>query len=150
MTRPTIAAVLAVSVALGLAACGGDDEQKTTTTTAPAASEQAAILATAKKFTGAFLDGDYATACALMTANARDQMTAAAQAAKLGSGDCPSILKAASGAVDANMRAQLDNLKLTIVKVTGDTAVVRTSISGQFDTTSLRKVNGTWQVDANL
>ncbi len=143
------AGLVAAIVAVALGACGGGGSSSTSSTVAT--SDRAQILAVAKRYTSAFLDGDYATACSLMTAQARQQMTQAAAAAKLGGGTCAGIMQAAAGTVPSDEKGALRGLKLSIVSLAGDHAVVRTTTAGgQSDTTAVQRTGGIWRVDANL
>ena len=125
---------LLLAVAVGACGDGGDDASNS------GADQRPRVEATWKRYIGAFVDGDYAKACSLMTTEARAKVAAAG-------GSCEGTLKLAAGLLDSEAEKKLKNARPTSVRISGDTATVRDSAGG--DASRLRRKDGDWLMDSN-
>jgi hypothetical protein len=138
---------LVVAAALGLAACGSASDTKTTTAAArPAAAVEAEAVA--RDYAAAFVDGDYARVCALLTPEAHRRFVDAAAAT--GAASCAAVLEEAAGAVPADEQGGTTDVAARVLSLTGDRARVRTTIEGRAETVALVRSAGRWRVDASL
>jgi hypothetical protein len=135
---------LTVAACLGLAACGSASKQPTATTPAQPP-ETARLLGVARDYQAAYVDGDYAKVCALLTPAARASYLDAATAN--GDASCAAVLESVLGAVDGGGTT---TVRTALVSRTGTTARVRTTVEGQRQTIALVRTGGAWRVDAGL
>jgi hypothetical protein len=157
-----LAAVLATTSALGLAACGGDDDTETTvapdasasapaTTTSAAApagkgTPQEQASAVAQAYIAAFSAGDGKAVCELFTPAERRRV------AKAAGGDCPEGIRTAfsQGGGAEGFQQSLGGLKVGSATVTGRRAVVRL-VAAQAGRTAplqmeLARVGSSWRI----
>jgi hypothetical protein len=86
-----------------------------------------------------------------MTGDAKREVASAA--ALLGASGCTGAVEKAADLLDDGERRRLRDMKILSVKITGNTAVVRTTaddVGGDgSQPTRLRKVDGDWLIDAD-
>lgn len=131
------ASILAV-LALSLTACGGSGDK-----------DAKEIRSTVTTYVTAFVDKDAAKACSLLTESAKQRLSAQQGAA---GGSCEkTIAKILEVFVKPNVATQLKQIKVTGVKIDGDTATVETepNFGGQSKPTELKKVDGKWLVNGD-
>jgi hypothetical protein len=84
--------------------------------------------------------GNVSEACKLMTKPLRKQF-----ARRAGTSNCADALARALAQTQATEKARLRNAKVVSIKVKGDRANVR--LTGDTESTAMRKVNGNWMFD---
>lgn len=125
------AALLLTAIALAASGCGGG----------PADDVKSAV----HSYLNAFVDGDGAKACSLMTGATRRQFVEKTKAITKSS-DCALAIEAIRTQAGAEVTAALAKLKLDDVKVTGDRATVTLSSGPSKTTATLMKEGGAWKV----
>src|SRR5919202_2767909 len=103
------AALLLIAAAVAVPGCGGGPEDD--------------VRSAVKSYLNAFVDGDGAKACALMTSDTRRQFVARTKPLTKTS-DCGLAIEAIRTQAGAEVTAALAKLKFTNVKVDGDRATV--------------------------
>jgi ketosteroid isomerase-like protein len=120
--------VLVLALALGAVACGSDDEDS--------GSDQEQLQALYRDFLNAMRSGDAEAACELMT-----EKTRAATAADFGS--CEQALATIAGFEDAG---DLDEVRLTKIEVSGDTASAQVQHRHGTEPVRFEKSDGEWRL----
>jgi hypothetical protein len=125
------AAALFTAATLLLAGCGGGSRDSPESTV--------------RDYLNAFVTGDGAKACSLMTAKTRKQFVRGARRVTR-TGDCATAVdrirnRAAPGVLDA-----LKKTKISDVKVTGDRATASLSSAAGSSVTQLQKVGSSWKI----
>jgi len=119
-------------VVLALGGCGAGDEEQ--------------IRGVMQDWKEAFLSGDGERACELMTGEARREIARSG----LGASGCAEAMRTARGYFDRGELAQLEEMEVRSVRVTGSTAEARSSLDGDDGSpTRLRKVEGDWLIDSD-
>jgi spermidine/putrescine-binding protein len=131
MTRAT---AILVAAALALAGCGGGSS---------GASDQ--VKSTVQSYIDAFVKGDGAKACSLMSDATRTQFVARVKLLTKTS-DCAKAIQTIRAAAGAATTDALSKVKLTDVKVNGSTATVKLSSGANASTAHLQKQGGSWKV----
>jgi hypothetical protein len=151
---------IVVLVALVLTACGGG-EQPTATEEGQAApagqaapgedeaapaeepvpqDDEGAVREVVVTYFTALADRDHATACQQLSPEAQQDVTNLAQAG----GSCEEAMAAAFAAYRGKDLATLDDVQITSVEITGDSAVV--AIQGGTKPVPLTRVGGVWRI----
>jgi hypothetical protein len=125
------ATTLLVCAGLALAGCGG--------------SESDDARSAVRSYLDAFVKGDGAKACSLMTAATRRQFVARTKALTK-TADCALAIEAIRTQAGDQSMAALKKLELTDVKVTGNTARVTLKSGGSSSTAELAKEGGGWKI----
>jgi Domain of unknown function (DUF4878) len=123
--------VLVLAAALAAPGCGGG------------ASDD--VKSAVKSYLNAFVDGDGAKACSLMTDATRRQFVEKTKAITK-STDCSLAIEAIRTQAGAEVTAALAKLKFTNVKVNGNRATVTLESGGSKSTATLVKEGGGWKV----
>jgi hypothetical protein len=146
--RRTTGTVLALATSLVLVSCGGGSSSETTTTKRTA-TDRERVVATARAYTVALVEGRNAAACALMTPASRAQL--ASEATAIGAtATCPALLEETNGSAPAGGKGADPAVTTSVVTLAGDRARVRTTVEGQSDTIDLQRVGRRWLVDSDL
>jgi len=127
--RRTVATLAVAAVAL--AGCGGG------------AGEDA--KSAVKSYVNAFVNGDGAKACSLMTASTRRQFVARTRQ-PYKTTDCVSAVEAIRTTAGQAGMDKLKKLTYSDAKVTGDTATVKLTSGSRTSTANLKKEGGSWKV----
>ena len=129
-------AVVFTMLTLGCGGGGDSDEDK--------------IRSTVEDFAQAFADGDGDEVCDQLTTKAKQQLLEGA--ALLGGRGCPEMIELARGFIGKEDLAQLEDIKIESVKITGDRAEVVTDAKLDPEDEGpmrLQKVGDEWLVDAD-
>ena len=125
------AALLISTAVLAASGCGGGPEDD--------------VKSAIHDYLNAFVDGDGAKACSLMTSDTRRQFVEKTKSLTKSS-DCALAIEAIRTQAGAEVTAALAKLKFTNVKVDGDRATVTLTSGGSRTTATLKKEGGTWKV----
>jgi hypothetical protein len=130
--RGSALAALAAT-AVFAAGCGGSGK----------GSDQEQVSAAVTDFAHAFGKGDGGRACALLTPGARDAFVSRI-ATIVGTRDCAEAIGKLPAVAGANVTAPFQTATVDAVKVSGDAATARLTVSGHSAPVSLQKRNGDW------
>jgi uncharacterized protein DUF4878 len=125
------ATTILATAAIAVAGCGGG----------PADDVESAI----KSYIGAFKDGDGEKACSLMTRSTRKQFVTRTKALTKTT-DCAAAIEAIRTQAGQPAMDALKKVKVSDVKVNGNTATARLSTGKNSSTATLKKEDGAWKV----
>ena len=131
------AAVVAVAAALAIAGCGGGND------------DAAHVRKAVQAYVDAFVRGDDARTCSLMTARTREQFVRGVRPLAH-TDDCATATRAVRAAAGAKAVDALRNARISDVKVDGDSASARLTASSGQSIATLRKEGGEWKVSSTL
>jgi hypothetical protein len=143
LSAPALAAI----VLLGAWGCGGDDVGAATAPAAVAsapAGDEGQIRDVGDRFYAAYLAGDGATACSLLSAAAERQVMEDPDTAPDGT-TCEEKLTAAARVI-AQYYGPDPKVSLTEVAVSGDRATGVIAIAGQSQSVVFERENGEWKL----
>ena len=126
------AATLLAAAAFAVAGCGGGG---------PADDAKSAV----KSYLNAFVDGDGAKACSLMTKSTRAQFVKRTKPLTKTS-DCAAAIEDIRTQAGQDAMDTLKKVKIGDVKVSGDTADVKLTAGTGSSTAHLKKEGGEWKV----
>jgi hypothetical protein len=127
-------AIAATALALAVAGCGGGDDKS-------------AVESTIHSYLNAFVSGDGAKACSLMSDTTRTRFVARAGPVYK-TGNCGVAIDKIRNQAGPAVLAALKGVKVSDVKVTGDTATAKLTSGKSFTSTTLVKQSGSWKVSA--
>jgi hypothetical protein len=130
-------AVVALVLGLALAGCGGGDD------------ETGAVRSTVQAYIDAFVKGDGARTCALMTARTRAQFVKGARPLAQ-TDDCAKAVVAVRGAAGPKAIGAMRAARISNVKVDGRSATAVLSASSGQSIATLTKEAGHWRVSSTF
>jgi hypothetical protein len=122
-------------LAIALAGCGGGSS--------PADDAKSTL----KSYLDAFVNGDGAKACGLMSKGTRDQFVSRVKVLTKTT-DCTKAITTIRAAAGAPAIDALKKTKISDVKVDGDTATAKLASGSGSTTTVLKKEGGDWKITA--
>jgi hypothetical protein len=128
------AALAGAAIAAALAGCGGGDDR-------------GAVRSTVQGYIDAFVKGDGATTCSLMTAKTREEFVKATRPLS-NTDDCAQATGAVRVAAGDKAVEAMRHAKLSDVKVHGDSATVKLTARGGQSVATLTKQDGDWKVSS--
>ena len=126
------ATALLATAAVAIAGCGGGSS---------ADDAKAAV----QTYLNAFVDGDGAKACSLMTNSTRQQFVTRTKVLTKTT-DCATAIEAIRTQAGQAAMGALKKVKFSAVKVKGDTATVKLTSGASSSTATLKKEGGGWKV----
>jgi hypothetical protein len=131
-----VAGAFAAAAVLALAGCGGGGDA-------------ADVKATVRSYLDAFVKGDDAKTCALMTAKTREDFVRGARPLAR-TDDCAKATSAVRAAAGSKAVDAMRDARISDVKVEGDTASAKLTASSGQSIATLKKDGGEWRVSSTL
>ena len=131
------AAIAAMALALAVAGCGGGND------------DAAQVKSTVRAYLDAFVKGDDARTCSLMTAKTREAFVKGARPLAK-TDDCAKATRAVRAAAGTKAIDALRSARISDVTVNGNSASAKLTASSGQSIATLTKEGGKWKVSTTL
>ena len=135
--RRAAAVVVAITVAIGVLACGGGGS-----------SDEDQVKDTIKSYLSAIADGDGAKACDQLSTNGRTEIAQLGAQVGASTIDCEQIVQQLSSVIGSENTDSLKNAQVSSVQINGNQATA--TVSGANVTPTLINSDDHWLIDSGL